>query len=409
MATSFQIPDSMLYSTPSKTLDGELNFVEFQPVSGSQWNANESFKIRLSSPDQFLIPSKSYLQFRIRGTGGTTHASGKISNLGGVSCIKRITTYVGGVQLEDIDNYNHYCSMLYKRMPSEYQTLLGSLEGTAITATEGNWSFHSGGNEAPVINHSLRTALFEGHNNLIPLPFIRGGIEVEFTLDNAAVCGNGGATLGNVVIDQVRLVCGMSKPPVAYLQQYQKSLEAGGEPVLPLQVVRSVNYSPTSSTSQDAIVSVGYLKSLRSVMGTFRTSAAAGNNTAFGADNLNGLTEYYFQIGTTRYPLNKTIKANAAATSPNAENLMQALCSVDNTFVHMNAVSITATTGAVVYFNWCPSPSFGNGVAVEDGQVRVLQTYSSVTSTSGTFLFYWTFDSLLKISASSITVDSKNV
>ena len=29
MATSFQIPDSMLYSTPSKTLDGELNFVEY--------------------------------------------------------------------------------------------------------------------------------------------------------------------------------------------------------------------------------------------------------------------------------------------------------------------------------------------------------------------------------------------
>jgi hypothetical protein len=340
------------------------------------------------------------LRFRLRGTGGTTHASGALSILGSPAVLKRVDVIVGGLEVESIDNYNHYLSMIYKRQPDTYHHTLKELEQSAFDGSS-NVVIHTsaGSNEAYICNHAMRVGLFEGQNNHIPLPFIRGGVELRFTLETNMAAIATGATLGNIVIDQVSVVCGLVKPSPSYLQEFQKSLEGGNEAAIPLQLVRNLNFVPNTGTEQEAVLNCGYISSLRSVMGAWKSG------TAFNGDTRNNLTKYYWMTGNQRYPVNKQINT----TATDAENIMFALASVDNTYNLMNAVPASATTGHLIYYNWCPSSAFGNGLAVPDAQLRFIQTYSAAPTTTSPMQLYITYDAKLKVSASSVQLDALNV
>lgn len=401
-ADRFSLSESLLYSSPVKTVAGELNFTEFIPQSGSSFGAGENFSIRVSSPDSFIDPKKCWLKFTLSFTG-TTDAGNQLNALGGAAVIKRVDTIVSGVEIESIDNYNHYCSMVYKRQPLTYLQLLRETEKSAYDGGATIGSHTSSSQTSRVINHPLRVAIMEGHSNLIPVPFLRGGIEFRFTMESllsniATTGGSGGFTAYS--ISNVRLVCGMVKPLASYLQQFQQKLESGGEATLPIQIVRNLNFVPTASTSQEAILSPGYLSSVRSVMGAYRA-----NGAGFNSDARNNLTSYFWMIGSKRYPLNKQI----STSDDDAENVMFALASIDNTYNHLRTPTLSATTGHLIYYNFCADSGFGNGEPCSDGQVRLIQTYSAAPNTSGRVDLYVTYDAKLRVGAASVTVDALNV
>jgi hypothetical protein len=387
------------------------NYVEFGPSAGSSFTATNTFRIKLSSPNEFWVPQKSYLSFKI--TGATTDCN--LTNLGGPAVIERLTTIVSGQEIETIAGYNQYCSLVYKRSPEEYQSQLKQLEFGDITATTGSRFFRATpavnqDANGVVVHHAPRAAIFESHQQFVPLCFLKGGIELEITLaSNAVACSN---AAGTYTISDVRLNACMMQLPEAYLKSFQESLQGGSEAKLPLTCIRQFKIPVRSAgISQEDIVSVGYLKSVRSVIGSHRvdTEAAAGA-TAFCRDNLNNLGSYYWQVGSQRYPKNKEVRVfDSSATTGSAatsnEELMLSLCSIDNTYAHLN-VPASKTTGAAVFFNFSSSNQHGSGVAIPDGQLRWTKTHGIAPLTTGTTELYVAYDALLRISAADVAIDT---
>jgi hypothetical protein len=135
-------------------------------------------------------------------------------------------------------------------------------------------------------------------------------------------------------------------------------------------------------------------------MGAFRSAS-----TAFNTDTRNNLSEFYFQNSTTRFPLNKTVKTSGR----NAENLMIALSSVDNTYAHMGVPSsIANNTDHLIYYSFASNAEFGSGISVVDGAIRFSQVYSSAP-TALTCQVYATYDAKLIVSAGSVGLDTLNV
>ncbi len=98
MPSGFSIPDQLLYSAPAQTIDGDINQVQFQPVSGETFTPGQSITLKISSENEFLVPQRSYLQFDLKLTGGAANtAPSVISSLGGASVLRRVTTTVSGV------------------------------------------------------------------------------------------------------------------------------------------------------------------------------------------------------------------------------------------------------------------------------------------------------------------------
>jgi hypothetical protein len=394
--STFSVSNSLVYQQPPKDVSGELNFLEFQPISGQSFSAGNQFEINVASSDSFIDPSKTWLQYTLTGTAGTTNTGGSLNaTIGGVAVIKRIDSIVSGVEIESIDNYNHYYAMISKRQPRTYRDqLLPELEGTSkvfYTTTSSE--------QAYVVNHALRIGLFEGQQRHIPVCFMRSGLNLRFTLDTSAYVAN--ATVTGWTVSNVRLVCGMLKPNPAYLQDFQRRLESGGSAVIPMQLVRNLNFVCTTSTSQEAQLTCGYLKSLRSIMGAFRTTTA----NVFDNDTRNSLSEFFFQNSTTRYPLNKTVKTGAR----NGENLMIALSSIDNTYAHFGVPSaISANTDHLIYYSFASNAEFGSGISVVDGAIRFTQVYESAPLAL-TAQMYCTFDAKLVVSAGSVALDTLNI
>ena len=397
----FSIPDSMRYNAETQELQGDINFVRYTPLSGTTFSPSQNCKIRLTSANEFLIPSKSYLRFDLTFTAGTI-ADVRTSTLGGASVLKRITTTIAGLQVEDIDNYNAYVATIYSRLPDSHKNLLKQTEGLGNTSA---FSVATGRS----VYHAPRIALLEQEKHL-PLAFWGGGMDIDLTFEDLAkVQSTTGGTPTTYTISNVEFVACMLKPSDSYLQSYQSALSSGKWAKMPLQLVRNMRVSPSATTEQEVNLFTGVLRSLRSVIGVNRLTASfASNADTFNSFDNEDLKSYYFQIGSNRYPRNKAIECvNASGVIVQSEHLMQALCSVDNTYSHFNQPDSYASASDYIFFNWCSNPSLGAGVIVEDGNLTLIRSYQTApASTSITDLFL-VYDSVLKFNATDFMLDSK--
>lgn len=406
----FKIPDQLLYSKPEQVLDGSENWVSFGPVSGSEFTAGQSFKVRVSSQNEFLVPQRSYLKYKLQLTGITQATTASVtSKLGGVSALKRVVTTVGGVQIEDIDNYNTSCSIVYKRLPATQKDMLKQLEGyqdqdiccgTSAKATNGR-----------MICHAVRTSLLEC-DQFVPLPFIQGGAEMEFTVDtlnNVLATDASGAT--GVKVSYVEFVACLIKPADQYLRDFQQTLMSGKKGSIPMIKTKSLRLQPSAITDQEQSLQIGFLRSLRSVIGITRESTSIDSATtdAFELDTNNFMSSYYFKVGSERYPRNKvigTINNTAGAVDPEA--IMQSLVALDNTYAHLNALSVTANTANYIYFSWATNPKLGAGIPVEDGKIDFHHSYLTAPGGTETMDLFVNYDCLLEFDATSIQLNEKS-
>ena len=325
--------------------------------------------------------------------------------MGAAACFQRITTSVSGRAIEDINNYNSYCSAIYKRLPSTQQAFLKQVELYQNQAQLSS-SADAAANGYTCC-HALRNGLFES-DQMIPLPFIAGGVALEIELapfNKLRVATASGAT--GYTISSVELVACMVKPSDSYLKSFQQSLTSGREATIPLTAVRNFRLAPSTSSAEQTIpVSVGFHRSVRSILGVQKLQSVVNVSTAdeFNSETLNGLKEYYVQIGSRRFPRNFSIKTNNAASSGSisAEHFMQALCSLDNTYSHMSAPDVTANTGQMVYYQFASNRGFGAGEASEDGQITVNLNYNS-SPTAAWMDLYLHLDGVLRIGATDVS------
>jgi len=159
MPSDWNIPDSLSYKRPDVLIDGDANFTEFQPVSGSTFTQDQTFKIKITSSDEFLDVRRCYLKYDLTLTGGATTAGNMISYLGGASVLRRITTTVSGSQVEDYDDYNLALSVKYAQLPETNKNFLKQVEfyNNQGVLTSSSSAYTNG----RTCLHALRTGLFE--------------------------------------------------------------------------------------------------------------------------------------------------------------------------------------------------------------------------------------------------------
>ena len=416
MPVSLNVPLRMTYSDPDSLIDGSLNYVNFGPVAGSSWVANESFDINISSPDRVLDVSKSYLKYKVQLTGTTsTTASAVTSVLGGASVLQRVVTSVGGLQVEDIQNYGCYLSLLYKRSTAETQNMLKVLEGYGDqNAFAGSANANTNGR---VVCHALRTALTESDKH-IPLFAIRSGITFSFTtstLNDFIATTNSGAT--GYKISDVSFVAALVKPEPSYIDNFMSGISGGRSAQIPMQLVRNVRFKPSTLTQQETNLHIGQLKSLRQIMGVCResTSINSSSTDSYALDALNALNSYYYMVGSDRYPQNKEIFTNNAIASGSVdpESVMQMLVSLDNTYAWLNPQSGSNSfaddkDNVFAPYTFASNRSIGAGVMTSDGFIQLIHKYNSAPAGTETVDLFIVYDAILKL-GSTIELDSKNL
>lgn len=405
------VPPNMSYSKPEFPLSSQMDYVSFGPVSGSSFGPDSNIKINVQSNSGFLDPRRSYLKYDLKMTGGGTTAGNVLSVLGGVSVIKTFTTNVSGLECERIEDYNEYCSILYKRSPETYKNTIKELEAfnnqTRLHLSPNVYTYGRS------IIHAPRIAVLEGtQGKAIPLPFIRGGIEFSITLDtlNNVLAANTQADT-SYVVSNVQFVGAIITPTQEYMASYSASLSRGSEAQMPLTLVKRHSFVPTNTTNQTTQIHIGYLKSLRSVIGTCRLNSSRNSSSvdAFNNDTSNKLKEYRWSIGDKHYPKNYKFKCinDPTASSPvSPENIIQMMNSVDNTFVSLNSTTHSSNTDFAVFYNWA-SEGFASGVSVVDGIVSFEQDYTSAPDAS-VFDLFFVYDSILSISALDVKLDVRD-
>ncbi len=196
------------------------------------------------------------------------------------------------------------------------------------------------------------------------------------------------------------------------MKSFQASLQNGRQATIPMTITRNFRLNPSTSSADSTIpVAVGFHRSVRSVLATRKLSSNINNASAdeFVAETLAGLKNYYFQVGSQRFPRNKVIETqnDTSSGAPSAEHYMQALCSIDNTWPHMNAVTHSGTnTSQFLYYNFASNRSFGAGIPSEDGQLVKNLSHNSAPSATDMDLFL-SIDAVMKLDASDISISTQ--
>jgi hypothetical protein len=407
MPQGLELPNAMLYSAPSKMLDGELNYVSFKPMDRSSFVDSEEFKIRVNSTTDILIPQRSFLKYTLRFTGtATTSATSYLSTLGGASVFKSITTTISGTEVERIDNYNQYCSSIYKRLDTTHKARLAvqELYGASTGINDG-----ANLGKGRTVCHALRIGILES-DNYIPLPYCRAGVELSFQLETIARVAKASAPTG-YVLENIEFIAAMLTPAAEYLSDFGATLERGGVATIPIQLLKNYKLSPSAITHQEHNLQIGFLGSLNNVLSTTRANATFAQTTdTFANDKANAMSSYYWKSGSQRYPKNFEVKCNNVDTVAPIDptNQMIALCSLDNTYGAFNSTG-TGDTDAYLFYSWQSNSSFGAGLPVSDGAVQFSHTYSTAPATTDVIDFFFCYDAILKISAEKVWVDDRNL
>lgn len=410
---SFEIPSVLNYSPPVPTIENSVNFVSFKPISGSTFSPNDNIKFKITSNNSFLRPSKCFLKYDLALTGGTPHASGSVSVLGGSSVLQRIESVVSGLRVEDIDDYNLMVSKLYQKSTEEYKELLKTLEGYNDTTNSTFVRTTADPRPARTVCHALRTCLFEAPTD-IPLCFLRGGVELNlFTSPFKAYYSTNGTTPAtSYTISNVSMVVAFVKVPDSYLSSFQSSLERGNKASIPLKITRHIQSQVTASSENHIQLNVGFLKSLTSIMGVIRKSAEILTDTKdnFALNTRDGLESYFLTNGTDRIPLDHNVECGL--TNFNPTSLMMELCSIDNTYNHFGTTysGYTGDTEFEIFQNLSPHPgSFGSGMSITDGTIIENLYFATSKPTAASRVdWYINYDALLKISNEGVVLDSSN-
>ena len=408
--SSYLTPPEFIYGEPIQYVDGSKNYVRVAPVSGQTFGPGDTFKINVNSNDEILVQQKSYLKFDLALVGATTTGNtAVISALGCAAIFNRVTSYLGGVQLDDIQDYNTMLAKQYSTYPLTGKNTLkqtelyqnqAALTADASTATYGR-----------TVCHALQVAPLNSNDKPVPVAFVAGGVTVEVELapfSKLLASSSSGAT--SYQITNVQFVACMIKPSDAYILDFKKGLDAGRVAKMPISITRNYKLTPSTASSEQTLdISCGFHRSLRSVLGVQKLSTNISNVNAdeFALLTNNGLKSFYFQIGSQRWPRNAVINVqNTSSSGPlSGEQAMMALCDIENDYPNMACADVTQNTEQMIFYPFASNPHFGSGEAVQDGKV-ILNLAYNVSPTSCTLSVFAKIDAIVNIDATNITLNT---
>ena len=403
------MPDSLNYSPPKIDIGGSKNYVRVPPISGTNFTSGQNIKFIVNSDDKFLDQTRSYLSFKLTFTG-TFHANHRLRKVGLMGCVRQVDTSLNGTLIESFPEYADYLSILYPSQPVSYQTVLKKLE-TYNDVANAVVSTSAGVGAGKYCTGPLRCGILEQKNAMIPISMIRGGLQIDLTLDTLSrfLANNEGSALTEYTLSDVYYVACFVKPPNNYLINFQNTLAAGRTATIPLEVVRVIRNTPTNASETTEPLNVGYIKSLKSWYQTINTnsptaSTAIGSIVDHSANfTANGHTGYHIELSGTRYPQNYDIGCSLA-NGDNPENIQQLLTSVDNSFPLMDF----NTGGNFLFYEFSSNKSFGSGVPVSDSLISIVKK-GTPTSTSVNQNNYFFSDAVVRISSTSVTLDTEKL
>jgi hypothetical protein len=409
MASAF-IPDELSYTLPPIALIGEQSFVSFKPVEASPFRENQTFSIQVADTENFLAGDGMYLKYKMKLTGGGTTGTSVLSTVGLLAPIKEISFDCGGAQVESVREYANWNAVIKKRVTGERRQYLGetecfaangdSLSGTANQLNNGRYCVHS-------IENSIGQT-----NKDIPLPFIRSGIRMRFTLGSFAdVVKSTAGSFTGYEISEVELICKMIRPPQSYLKEAQAALEAGRRMTIPLTLTKHYQTVLNASTNQTVDVFCGPVTSLKSVTATMRQSANINSTSADAyVHTLDKLKQYSVQVGAKKYPQNfyvqTTNDSSLGAIDPTVLALAISPVSSHSAGFANNS-AWTANTDNFIYYPF--ARDYANGVSVPDGKIGIELLFNSAPTTGNVVDVYLEVDALLSIGASDVIVSEKQL
>jgi hypothetical protein len=404
------IPSEFSFTEPPVVLAGDQQFISFRPTESGPFLAEQSFNINIASTTHFIEHDSIYLKAKVSFVGGNTSASTSLSSMGLVGCLKDVTYSIGGVQVERISPYNQFVSTQYKRVTGERRNALKELVAlddlTCLSASANKLS------KGRYMVHSLENSLGQCNTN-IPLAFIRGGVRVSFTLEsfNNFVKDNTGAHT-NFQLEDVQIICLMTKPSDSYLKAFQSSLEGGRSAKIPMLITKSYQSQLNSTTQQNIDIFCGNVKSLKSVTATIRPAAKlnSASQDAFANDTLDHLKHWYIQNASTRYPQNFYIGVSndVSEATPDPTGLALAMCQIDSHASGFdNKTAWSANTDTFINYSWGRG-QFGAGVQVSDGKFSLGLEFNSAPTTGNQLDVFVQNDVVLEITASDIVLNQSS-
>ena len=403
----FELDDALTYQKPAVSVSGEQNFVSFKPSEAGPFTSNQSFSINVNSTTAFIDPTKMWLKYKLRLTGGTSAGSTTISASGGAMVVKSLTTSVGGLQVERINNYNQYVSIQHKRGTGENTNLLKDLECVASTTALTVDANYANGR---YVVHALKNCITQ-QQQLVPLPYIRGGIRFEFQLDtiNNAVLSL--ATSTDFEVSDVQLICSMISPSDDYMKSFQSSLENGKTASIQTVITNSYQTSLNATTQQSVDILCGFVQSLKSITFTQRASASLNSSTvdAFNNDTHDKLKSWYLSVGSSRYPQNFYISTTNVNSLGVIDPTSLALVNGKGNYASIDSkVAYTTSTDCVNSYRF-GSNSFGAGAQVADGKLTLSLEFNSAPTTGNQVDVFLQSDALIEIGAGGIILNQKSL
>lgn len=378
-----------------------FNYSRVVPVNGTTFTTtNNTIKFRLASASQFWDPKRSYLKYKVQLTGGTASSSNLITKAG-LACglIDRLQTSLNGQSLEDISRYGQMVAMEYQKASTEYLNFLKATEHVNDTGclTSGNAY-----NKVSCV-HALHGALFNLDLHL-PLPIITNS-GMDFTLFLAPLKqlmqSNATTPATDYEITDIEFFACMVDVNKAYLDEVLNKAKAG-EIKIPITLTQSqTNYLYNSAENQHSLVT-GKLKSLNSITSIIQTGADLASGTAdlCWKFTRNTLTNYFFRVGSKRFPLERDLITDTTYTD--AEQLMLLACTVGNRYQGLNLETVSDWTSSSdkafeIYWNFQNAiDRYGSGISVQD-RVELFTTFATAPQTSDRMTSFLQVDAIIHV------------
>lgn len=390
------IPSNLVYSGKVESSPARRYRTNIQPQNGTGPYVGGNTVI-INIPTQantFLIPSESYLKFKLSAVVGATAGTlGAFDSHGVHSIIQRVRVYHGSSLLQDIDNYSDLAKILFDYQAAQ-DTTQGRLsitsgtnpsyagEGAAATNPVNIKPVNKGNNikqltasgTREVIPDSLSTNSGFYAINLVslvgslaggkylPLHFAQSSpLRVEIVLQpNAVSCFNITGTVTNIQLDNVEYVA-------EFLQLSSGAIDAiaqraGGSLQMVVPDYRNYVYSTTVNDNGTVTMPIAAkFSSLKSLLVTQRQSATTGVAAYYPNAHVKfGLSQWTMRIGSEVLP----------STAPN--NDAEFFCEAAKCF------------GSIADMNY--QPSIDLDAFVQAQAVTVTTALSQATVNSGAFL-----------------------
>ncbi len=382
--SSFLEPNlKSVYDAPSQLDVENFNFVEFKPVAGSSFGANENINVRINSQNRLIDWQRSY----IKGTFTADATGASISKMGFGVCFKTITETVSGVALPIFNDYNLAKSLEVKLVTDERKSFIDITESTNTSATLGTTATPF---TLPYMGH-LSTS-----DRYFPLAVCPGGLEWNAQLESNAQVFIAGSSPTYTITDFGIVLC-LVEPSQNYLAELANGVAKGGQIKIPLEFKKIVHSPVQALTNFTQKLQLGVLQSVNSITTLHRLTANMNSLSADAFDGASGLLAsgkqlkyWYLQVNSQTYPQNRFLYYYGHR----AQHLMGLLSAFN---VNYSAIKVPDQSDDFLHYSFKANEAYGSGIGIFDGFLEINFVYEGAPASADLHSFIATYDGILTL------------